>query len=123
MELDTFSSTITGGYPVEMFQVESSNTSISFTWSPPPLGSQFTTGYQLTCTPLIEGIPSLPPTRIGPEVVSASLTGLYSGVVYLCSIVTLTAEGLSEPRTAVSTTTEIGLLQHNHLDITCKMSL
>ena len=93
-----------------MFEVASSNSTVlSFSWQPPTLGSHLVTGYQIVCTPLLEGIPSPQPLLAGPESTAASHTGLYPGVTYMCSIVSVASAGSSEPRNVIYVTTEIGL--------------
>ncbi|CAI8048273.1 Netrin receptor DCC [Geodia barretti] len=86
-------------YPVEAFEVRStSDTSLTFSWRQPSIGAHLTTGYNLTCVPLLSGIPSpqslplLAPTRS-----SATLSGFFSGVRYNCSISTISQRGSSLP--------------------------
>ena len=96
-------------YPVEVFEVTmSSETSLTFSWSPPSVTAQLTTGYMLTCVPLLEGISTPKSTVLGPRDTTAIVTGLDSGVTYNCSIVTVSREGSSQPRTLTPSTTESG---------------
>ena len=85
----------------------SSETSISFSWSPPSITAHLTTGYRLTCSPLLEGIPTPDPLMIAPTATTATVTGLHSGVTYSCDIITLTSWA-SQPRTLTSITVETG---------------
>ena len=82
---------------------------LEISWRPPQLGNNLTTAFTLTCTPLLAGIPQPRPlsTASGEEL-SLSLAGLYPGVAYNCSVVTVTSEGQSEPESIVQTTDEIG---------------
>lgn len=93
-----------------MFEDTSFNSTVlSFSWQPPTLGSHLITGYQIACTPLLEGIPSPQPLLAGSESTTASHTGLYPGVTYTCGIVSVASAGSSEPRNVIYATTEIGL--------------
>ena len=87
----------------------SSSSELELTWEPPLLGSNLTTAFVLTCSPLLEGIPQPDPvgTSSGEEL-SLSVTGLYPGVPYNCSVVTVTSEGQSQPASKVQATEEIG---------------
>ena len=80
-----------------------------FSWQPPVLGHNFTTGFKLTCVPLLNGIlsPQPPSTSTVAEMTTLSLTGLHAGVPYNCSVVTVTTEGESEPRSVIHETEEI----------------
>ena len=99
----------TGAYPVEEFEGRMpSSTSLTFSWRPPTVGSSLTTGYRLTCSPLLEGIPTPEDLMLGPAATTASVTGLYSGVTYNCSIVTVSHEGSSLPRSVALATITIG---------------
>jgi hypothetical protein len=104
----TESITVVDAYPVEGVVVpSSSSSSLEFTWSPPLVGHNLTTGFTLRCSPLLEGIPEPRPlsTATGEELTLA-ITGLYPGVQYNCSVVTVTAAGESEPMSVVQTTEE-----------------
>ena len=83
-------------------------TSLSFSWSPPSITAHLTTGYRLTCSPLLEGIPTPDPLLIAPTATTATVTGLLSGLTYSCDIFTLTSQGASQPRTLTSSTVETG---------------
>ena len=85
--------------------IVSSSTSFNFTWSAPNTGN---IGYSLRCVPLLDGIPVPEADLLAPNVTSAVVTGLHSGVTYDCSITTITARGRSEPLSVNLTTTEIG---------------
>ena len=98
-------------YPVEEFEVTmSSGTSLTFSWNPPSVAAQLTTGYRLTCAPLLEGISAPNTLRLGPRNVRAAVAGLNPGVTYNCSIVTVSHEGSSQPQTLTTSTTESGKL-------------
>ena len=100
---------LVAAHPVEEFKVTmSSGTSLIFSWSPPSVAAQFTTGYRLTCTPLLEGISAPNSTVLGPRDTTAAVTGLNPGVTYNCSIVTISREGSSLPQTLTPSTTESG---------------
>ena len=86
-----------------------SETSFSFSWSPPSVAAHLTTGYQLECVPLLTGIPTPAALMLEPANTSADVTGLYSGVTYDCSISTLSDEGSSQLQTLSLTTPEIGI--------------
>ena len=47
-------------YPVEEFEgnVSPSGISFIFTWAPPRIGAELTSHYDLTCAPLLQGIPA-----------------------------------------------------------------
>ncbi|CAI8037263.1 Fibronectin, partial [Geodia barretti] len=98
-------------YPVKNFEVISvSETSLTFSWSQPSTGAHLTTGYNLTCVPLLTGIPSpqsLP--LLAPTLTSATLSGLFSGVPYNCSISTISDRGSSLPASLCITTNESGI--------------
>ena len=96
-----------------------SATSLAFSWRPPSIAANLTTGYRLTCSPLLEGIPTPEDLMLGPAVTTANMTGLYSGVTYNCSIVTHSNEGSSLPRSVALATISIGMyvmfiLQHSY---------
>ena len=87
----------------------SSETSLSFSWSPPSIGAHLTTGYRLTCVPLLVGIPTPDVLILEAGTTSAIMTGLYSGVTYDCSIITISAEGSSQPQTLNLIIAELGI--------------
>ena len=72
-------------------------TSITFSWNP-AIAVYPTTGYNLMCIPLLEGIPIPEALMLGPAATTANMTGLYSGVIYSCSIITINTEGISQPQ-------------------------
>ena len=101
---------ITDAYPVEDVAVAfSSSSALELTWGPPKHGANLTIAFVLTCTPLLEGIPVPESVRTssGGEM-TLSLAELYPGVSYNCSVVTVTAEGQSQPVSKVQATEEIG---------------
>ena len=85
-----------------------SSTSLTFSWRLPSIAANLTTGYRLTCSPLLEGIPTPEDLMLGPAATTANVTGLYSGVTYNCSIVTVSHEGSSLPTSVEHTTITIG---------------
>ena len=101
---------ITAANPVEAFQVGMSlSTSLTFSWKPPSIATNLITGYRLTCSPLLDGIPTPEGLMLGPAATTANVTGLYSGVTYNCSIVTVSHEGSSLPRSVTLATITIGM--------------
>ena len=99
-------------YPVEDFEgnVSSSGKSFIFTWTPPRIGAELTTQYDLTCVPLLQGIPTPQDLSLSNTETSAEMSGLYSGVTYNCNISAVTAEGSSQPKSLTLTTPERGKL-------------
>ena len=97
--------------PPEMFQITSvTTTSLSFSWQTPTITNGVLTGYQLSCQPELQGIPSLYQNLTpGPTMNTAELPDLFSGVRYNCSIVANNSAGSSDPVYAVGTTTEAGI--------------
>ena len=97
---------------MENFEVISvSEISLTFSWSQPSTAAHLTTGYNLTCVPLLTGIPfpqSLP--LLAPTLTSATLSGLSSGVPYNCSISTISDRGSSLPANLYITTNESGII-------------
>ncbi|CAI8053975.1 hypothetical protein GBAR_LOCUS29497, partial [Geodia barretti] len=71
-------------YTVEDFEVISvSETSLTFSWSQPSAGAHLTTGYNLTCVPLLTGIPfpSVPsPVGTNPHLSHTVWTLLWSSI-------------------------------------------
>ena len=89
----------------------SSETSLIFTWVPPITAvCNNITGYNLTCIPLLKNIPTRDTLELGPNINTANVTGLYSGVAYNCSIVSLIPSKSSEPYTLTSITLEMGII-------------
>ena len=106
---------------METFEVISvSETSLTFSWSQPSTGAHLTTGYNLTCVPLLIGIPfpqSL--SLLAPNLISATLSGLFSGVPYNCSISTISDRGSSLPANLYITTNESGIYYTHTLNTHC----
>ena len=99
-----------GAHPVEDFKNTAvSESSLSFSWSQPSSAGNLTTGYSLTCVPLLTGIP-LPQSLqlLAPTATSATVAALRSGVTYNCSIFTITDQGHSQPLTLSNSTSETG---------------
>ena len=104
------SNSLLGAHPVEDFKNTAvSESSFSFSWSQPSIAGNLTTGYNLTCVPLLTGIP-LPQSLqlLAPTATSATVAGLRSGVTYNCSIFTITDQGHSQPLTLSNSTYETG---------------
>ena len=95
--------------PPRMFRITlMTTTSLSFSWQAPAIINGILTGYQLSCQPLLQGIPSPTIPSPGPTVNTAVLPDLFPGVRYNCSIVARNSARPSDPVHAVGTTTETG---------------
>ena len=108
-----------------MFQITSvMTTSLSFSWQVPMTLYGVLTGYQLSCQPLLPGIPS--PQTLNTTAVMAMMSGLYPGVGYNCSIVARNAAGPSDPVYISGTTQETGVYMyidvHTYLILCCCVS-
>ena len=100
---------LVGAHPVVDFKNTAvSESSLSFSWSQPSIAGNLTTGYNLTCVPLLTGIPLPQSLQLAPTATSATLAGLRSGVTYNCSIFTITDQGHSQPLTLSNSTSETG---------------
>ena len=98
-----------GAHPVEDFKNTAvSESSLSFSWSQPSIAGNLTTGYNLTCVPLLTGIPLPQSLQLAPTATSATVARLRSGVSYNCSIFTITDQGHSQPLTLSNLTSETG---------------
>ena len=98
-----------GAHPVEDFKNTAvSESFLSFSWSQPSIAGNLTTGYNLTCVPLLTGIPLPQSLQLPPTATSATVAGLRSGVTYNCSIFTITDQGHSQPLTLSNSTYETG---------------
>ena len=98
-----------GAHPVVDFKNTAvSESSLSFSWSQPSIAGNLTTGYNLTCVPLLTGIPLPQSLQLAPTATSATVAGLRSGVTYNCSIFTITDQGHSQPLTLSNSTSETG---------------
>ena len=95
-----------GAHPVVNFKNTAvSESSLSFSWSQPSIAGNLTTGYNLTCVPLLTGIPLPQSLQLAT---SATVARLRSGVTYNCSIFTITDQGHSQPLTLSNSTSETG---------------
>ena len=83
-------------------------TSLSFSWQQPTNPNGEITGYQLSCQPLLLGIPSPEPLSPGPTARMAVLADLHPGVRYDCGIGASNSAGLSNLVYADGTTMESG---------------
>ena len=100
-----------GAHPVEDFKNTAvSESSLSFSWSQPSIAGNLTTGYNLTCVPLLTGIPLPQSLQLAPTATSATVAALRSGVSYNCSIFTITDQGHSQPLTLSNSTSETGIV-------------
>ena len=98
-----------GAHPVEDFKNTAvSESSLSFSWRQPSIAGNLTTGYSLTCVPLLTGIPLPQSLQLAPTATSVTVAGLRSGVSYNCSIFTITDQGHSQPLTLSNSTSETG---------------
>ena len=94
-----------------------------FTWGHPRIGTRLTTHYDLTCIPLLQGIPTPPALSLSDTETAVEMSGLYSGVTYNCSIYTVTAEGSSQPKHLIISSPEIGkctvfsVYSHKHIHL------
>ena len=88
--------------------VSADKTSLSFSWDPPSAGAELTTGYTLTCIPLLRGILVPQPLDLNDNATFVVVTGLHPGVVYKCSIATVSSEGFSQSKYVTSVTLETG---------------
>ena len=97
----------TDAYPVRNFVgTVLAGTTFNFSWRPPSIAAHLTTGYNLTCVPLLTGIPVPETLELLPTATAAEVTGLFRGVTYSCSIITIGSGGASEPQTLTLTTAE-----------------
>ena len=93
--------------PPRMFRITSMTiNSLSFTWLAPTVLNGVLTGYQLSCHPSLQGIPSPQNLTPGPTMNTAVFPNLSPGVKYNRSIMASNSAGSSEPVYAVGTTTE-----------------
>ena len=109
MTLIVFYFTTPAPTPPRMFQITSLMTrSLSFSWQAPVTLNGVLSGYQLSCQPLLPGIP--PPQTLTPghSAVVYTLSPLYPGVGYNCSIVARNNVGPSDPVYISGTTLETG---------------
>ena len=91
--------------PPRMFQITSvMTTSFSFSWQAPMTLNGVLTGYQLSCQPLLPGIPL--PQPLNTTAVTVMLSSLYPGMGYNCSIVARNGAGPSDPVYISNTTQE-----------------
>ena len=101
--------TSTVAYPVENIVTKTSETYLVLTWRLPSRGASLRTGYNLTCVPLLMGIPVRKSLLLTPLTFSVKLNGLFPGVPYNCSIFTITSDGSSPPLSLILYTNESGM--------------
>ena len=92
-----------------MFQITSvMPTSFSFSWQRPLVLNGVLVAYQLSCQPLLPGIPSPQSLTLGPAAVAGTMSGLNPGVGYNCSIGARNNDEVSDPVYSTGTTQETG---------------
>ena len=96
-------------FPVEDLEGEAASTSLTISWDQPSRGAGLTTGYNLTCAPLLAGIPVPNSLLLAPTLTTTTVTGLYVGASYNCSVFTITDQGSSLPVTLSISTIETGI--------------
>ena len=102
-----FSLSIPAPTPPQMFCITSvTTTSLSFSWQMPMTLNGVLTGYQLSCQPLLSGIPL--PQILNTTAVIVMLSGIYPGVEYNCSLVAKNSAGPSDPVYINGSTLETG---------------
>ena len=85
------------------------STSFNLSWNYPRVVRHQITGYNLTCVPLLTGIPVPQSLWLPSTATSATVTELRSGVRYNCTIFTITDQGSSSPLTLSIITSETGI--------------
>ena len=93
---------------MELLNGEVENNTIHLTWEPPTIAANFTTGYMISCTTLMKGIPQPEVQTPSPNETLAVVSAHY-GVSYTCEIFTETAQGTSSGRSVNITIPETGL--------------
>ena len=103
--------------PPRMFRITSvMTTSFSFSWQSPLTLNGVLVGYQLSCQPLLPGIPPSQTLTPAPTAVMVMLSGLYPGVGYNCSIAATNPAGSSDPvYSSTGTTQETGMYMYIHV--------
>ena len=110
IELLQYFFTLVAPHPPQMFQITSmTRNSLTFSWQVPTVINGVLTGYQLSCQPELQGIPSPTILSTGPTVNTAMLPDLSPGVRYNCSIVARNSAGTSDRIYAVGNSTETGI--------------
>ena len=94
--------------PPESFTVSPIVTGLNFTWAPPMNATPSFFGYQLSCSPVLEGIPTPAEVRTNPGVSVASVTGLEDGATYICYVRASVENYISEPAIVAITISETG---------------
>jgi len=96
-----------------MFQITAVTTnSLNFSWQDPTNPNGVITTYQLSCHPLLLGIPTPEHLSPGPTAQMAVLANLHSGVTYNCSILAENRAGQSNLVYAVGNTQETGVVHY-----------
>ena len=70
---------------------------------PPSIAAHLTTGYNLTCLTLLAGVPAPETLELLPAATTAAVTDLFHGVIYNCSITTVSDVGVSGPQSVTLT--------------------
>ena len=95
--------------PPRIFSITAVMTNnLSFSWQEPTNPNGVATGYELSCLPLLLGIPTPQPLRLGPTDQTTVLANLHPGVTYNCSIRSSNGAGHSNLVYAAGTTQETG---------------
>ena len=106
----TNNSSLPAPNPPEMFHIASVTTiSLNFSWQPPAVTNGRLISYQVSCQPLIFGIPIPRTINLAPAEVTAILDNLFPGVGYNCSITARNSAGASNPIYTAGTTLETGI--------------
>jgi len=107
-----------------MFQITAVTTnSLNFSWQDPTNPNGVITTYQLSCHPLLLGIPTPEHLSPGPTARMAVLANLHSGVTHNCSILAENRAGQSNLVYAVGNTQETGVVHYCVLYISVFPSL
>ena len=88
--------------------LNSTSTSLTFSWTLTPVARQLVTTSNITCSPLLEGVPPPGPLLLESNDTSGSVTGLSPGVGYTCLITAGSRTETSTPHSITHSTLEIG---------------
>ena len=83
------------------------DTSFTFTWVAPTVTNGPLTGYQISCSPQLEGIPQSETISVDSTALTGAIAGLFHGVTYTCAVQALNEAAPSEPATVEVTTTTV----------------
>ena len=105
---------------IDIHLVEEFKGEVSASWAHTSIEATLRTGYNLTCVPLMAGIPVPPPLQLPSKDTSANMSGLFSGVTFNCSIFVDTGRGLfseSQLRYLTLRTPETGMYTTIHFHL------